>query len=68
MCQGFDNSFETFLRIVGFRPNSELSIDRVDNNGHYSCGECEECLMNGWSMNLRWATIWQQNNNREICK
>jgi hypothetical protein len=29
------NTFEDFVNYVGFRPSSGLSLDRVDNNGHY---------------------------------
>ena len=41
-------SFEEFLAEVGLRPSPELSIDRINNDGHYEKG------------NLRWATRKQQ--------
>lgn len=63
VCKGF-LLFEVFRRIVGLRPSESHSIDRVDNDGHYSCGECVECRANKWTMNLRWATKKEQARNQ----
>lgn len=46
------NSFQDFYDCVGDRPNSEYSLDRIDNDGHYEKG------------NLRWATRVQQMHNQ----
>lgn len=56
--------FESFLEDVGGPPSPDYTIDRIDNNGHYSCGKCDECLSNGWPMNARWATRAEQARNR----
>lgn len=64
ICEGILQSPKTLLDIIGYRPSSKLSIDRRNNNGHYSCGACLECRSNEWPMNLRWATASQQQNNR----
>lgn len=62
VCSGF-RQFEIFLSIVGERPE-RTSIDRKDTNGHYSCGQCEECVANSWPMNCKWSTAKEQQRNR----
>jgi len=63
ICQGWKDSFVTFLDDMGERPEG-TSIDRIDNDGNYSCGHCEECIKNGWESNCRWATQSEQNLNQ----
>jgi len=46
------DSFEEFLSVVGERPSSDLTLDRIDNNGHYEKG------------NVRWVSRKVQSNNR----
>jgi hypothetical protein len=65
VCHGWRNSFESFLADMGPKPAwATGGIDRIDNNGNYSCGHCDECLASGWPMNTRWATSSQQARNR----
>lgn len=64
VCDGWRVSFDAFFKSVGPRPMHELSIDRIDNDGNYSCGECDQCKANGWPMNCRWATAREQVLNR----
>jgi hypothetical protein len=45
-------SFNEFFAHLGKKPSPELSLDRINNNGHYQSG------------NVRWATRFQQSNNR----
>lgn len=66
VCQRWSEpiGFLDFIAKIGERPKGRYSLDRKDTHGHYSCGDCEECLANGWTMNVRWATPFQQMNNR----
>ena len=48
------NSFEEFLGEVGFRPSSDYSLDRTNNDGHYEKG------------NVKWSTKQEQIDNRRI--
>lgn len=66
MCAGYRNSATAFFEDLGHRPSDEHSIDRIDTNGNYSCGKCEECIKNGWPMNCRWATLLVQSWNKGI--
>jgi hypothetical protein len=63
LCQGW-SAFGNFFADMGDRPAPGRQIDRQDNNGHYSCGHCVECVANGWRMNCRWATPKEQQRNR----
>ena len=63
VCDGW-NDYAAFVGDVGERPREKLSIDRIDTNGAYTCGKCEQCKERGASMNVRWATTTQQGRNR----
>lgn len=62
-CKFIAESPANLIAIVGERPEG-LSIDRINNNGGYTCGQCEECKSNGWPMNLQWSDSLQQNKNK----
>lgn len=64
VCSRWAADFLNFLADVGKRPTGEHSLDRCDNNLHYSCGSCNECIENGWTANCRWATDTEQHNNK----
>lgn len=53
-----------FFEDVGLPPSREYSIDRIDNNGSYTCGKCSQCQERGQPMNCRWATRLEQSCNR----
>lgn len=64
VCDRWKESFEHFLADMGTRPTPKHSIDRINNDGNYSCGKCGQCLANGWPMNCRWATRAIQDSNK----
>lgn len=68
VCRAWAESFEAFLTDMGPRPSPELSIERIDNDGHYSCGKCPECRINRWPANCKWATRREQVANRRPSK
>ena len=45
-------SFEEFLAAVGPKPDPALTLDRIDNDGHYEASNC------------RWATRSEQRHNQ----
>lgn len=62
MCNGWFHSFGTFFADMGICPDG-LSLHRIDNKGHYSCGHCDECKSNGWALNCKWGTDQEQANS-----
>jgi hypothetical protein len=70
VCERWRNSFEAFYEDMGPRPQgggtrrADYSLDRIDNDGHYSCGKCDECIRNCWPANCRWATMYEQLANK----
>lgn len=64
VCEGWRNSPVAFIGDIGPRPSKLHSIERIDNNGHYSCGKCSQCIKNGWPANCKWATKIEQASNK----
>lgn len=63
ICKRWRDSPKAFFNDMWPRPSPERSIDRKENDGNYSCGKCEECRLNGWPANCRWATKIEQGRN-----
>lgn len=68
VCQRWRKSFAAFRDDVGEKPTSLHTLDRIDNDGHYSCGKCSECCRRGWGLNVQWATRREQSRNRRVCQ
>lgn len=66
VCVRWRESFEAFLADMGFRPSLDYSLDRVDNEGSYTCGKCDECIAKGAPMNCRWADRRAQARNTRV--
>lgn len=64
VCNRWANSFFDFANDMSLRPSLSHSLDRIDNEGHYSCGVCSHCRRERWPSNCRWATPKQQCSNR----
>ncbi len=63
VCERWRKSFVAFLTDMGRKPSELHSIDRINNNGNYSCGQCKECIENNWPFNCRWTTDKVQHRN-----
>lgn len=63
VCQYLSSDPRAIELTIGSRPNG-LTIDRIDNNKHYSCGSCQQCLSNNWALNIRWLSTFFQARNR----
>lgn len=62
-CAAIRQSAERIISTIGPRPH-RLTLDRINNNGGYTCGACEECVTHGRPLNIRWATRTQQARNK----
>lgn len=63
VCEGWRYSYRAFVQDLGSRPGLGMTLDRIDNDGNYSCGHCDQCVANGWPANVRWASRLQQAHN-----
>ncbi len=64
ICRRWRESFDDFFADVGAAPTSKHTLGRLDNDGHYSCGKCDECALKGWPANTAWETYAQQGRNK----
>jgi hypothetical protein len=74
-CQQLGMTFVGFLAVLGERPPDPpewkgkvayWSIDRIDFNGGYWCGACDDCVAHGHPLNVRWADpVTQAQNQRK---
>lgn len=68
-CEFLRVSPANLFSLLGHR-EKWMSLDRINPDGHYTCGQCAECLKCGYPMNVRWADYKMQarnkRNNRRI--
>ena len=64
VCERWRLDFSAFFADMGPRPSPTHSIDRVDNDGGYTCGRCGDCASRLVTKNCRWATPAEQQRNR----
>jgi GIY-YIG catalytic domain len=62
VCQRYQQ-FQEWNHDLGPRPKGGM-VERLDNDGHYSCGMCEECRLKGWTRNVTWALRSVQAKNK----
>ena len=66
VCARWLADYRNFLEDMGRRPSPKHSIDRIDNDGPYACGRCDDCMARGITKpNCRWATKNEQMRNQE---
>lgn len=63
VCAGWRASVKTFTADIGPKPSPAHSLNRINNDGGYWCGHCEECTLNCWPSNCNWATPGEQQRN-----
>lgn len=52
VCQKWSESFENFIKDIGYKPSKKYSLDRINNDGNYEPSNC------------KWSTKIEQDNNR----
>lgn len=66
VCDRWRNGYADFAADMGIRPSQLHSIDRIDNDGSYTCGKhdlCDDCREKNAPANCRWATDREQCTN-----
>lgn len=66
VCERWRTSFDAFVDDLGPREAEGISLDRIDNDRGYWCGDsrCWDCGPEDRSRNVRWATATEQGRNR----
>ncbi len=64
VCEFIRSSPANLLALIGEKPSGHYSVGRIENNGHYSCGVCADCLKCCLPFNIRWETDKQQARNK----
>lgn len=67
VCRYIRTSPLAIINLIGDKTSTH-SVDRINNDGNYSCGLCTDCIKNDWKLNIKWSTPGQQTRNRRISK
>ena len=67
VCARYDESVVNLFEDMG-QPPDELTLDRIDNDGGYWCGKCEDCSSKNQPQNLRWVSRTVQAMNQRLIK
>jgi hypothetical protein len=62
VCDFLAESPQHIIELLGERPE-KMEIDRTNNDGHYSCGKCPDCLARNLPLNVRWLSHTGQLRN-----
>jgi hypothetical protein len=66
VCERWRKSFKAFLEDMGDKPDARLTLDRIDNSGPYSKGNCRWATMSEQRRNSRQAVIWIENAGERL--
>lgn len=65
VCKFLRESPWNFKKLIGVLKVVGHTVDRYPiYNGNYTCGQCKECKVHGWKLNVRWATRKEQALNK----
>ncbi len=63
ICKGLRSDALGIKEAIGV-PRHKQTLNRINNNGNYSCGKCIECINRMWPLNIEWTTWKHQSRNR----
>jgi hypothetical protein len=63
-CKFIADSVANLVALIGERPSKHHSIDRIENDCGYTCGDCRGCRKNRWKLNVKWSTPSEQSRNQ----
>lgn len=72
VCDRWKDSFENFIKDLGWRPNNKYSLERIDYDGNYCPENCKWIFKSEQTRNTRRVKLIHYNGNSyclsELCK